>query len=490
MAGNSAVVKYCGTDSEGDEDEEIKALRKRRLEVREQREVTEGWRRRDDICKEVLIYTFEKDPQMFHLKEFKVEDPVKLLKEEIAMQQCCRIKIEDMVLMWAGRVFKDSEDLMPLVNTIRREWNSMGRMTFIMYEQTFMGLVDQKDFDGMQAYFNKIELSRYFIYKSYHNCSYLGFNHLEVATACGNATIVQALLAYYGGFIIAKQQNICGESLAHFAVSVNNVEVMKVLADNAYPVDSTDDLGRTALMQACDCGLEEMVAFLIQIGCNLNFRNERTGMSAIGYAIKKNLIEIVKMLIDAGTNVNDVVGSSGNYSIHMIHYSFPSNEMLTLLLDAGCQINAQNSYGETALHAADHLMYNLDLAKLLLNAGCSVHIQNKVGETALHKAVRCGNHDLVYLLLDTFCHINAQNNDGETVLHVVAKSGNKDIKLAAALIQRGADIMLTDKENRTPSDVCVAEDLPMKDLLFDTNSTKKGLPKLKAHSSQVQTDKD
>jgi ankyrin repeat protein len=179
----------------------------------------------------------------------------------------------------------------------------MGRMTFVLYEQRFIDLVNICDFDGIRAYFNEIELSQSFINESYHNRSDIGFSHLEVAAACSNATIVQALCEY-GPFLIRKKETICGESLPHFAASVNNVGVMKVLHTNAYDIESTDYLGRTALMQACHHGHKEMTEFLIQVGCNLNFRQNETSITAIKYAMEKKNIGIVKMLIEAGADVS------------------------------------------------------------------------------------------------------------------------------------------------------------------------------------------
>lgn len=290
-------------DRDGGEEDTV--FRQRRLEERKRRD-SERWRSRDDIHKEFIIYTFEKNPQRFHLDEINIDTfSVKSIKEEIA-NKSCRIKIEDMVLMWAGRVFEDTDDLMLLLRNIHKGWYCMGRMTFLLYEQRFIDIVNTYDFDGIKSYFNEIELSQSFINKSYHNRSNIGFSHLEVAAACSNATIMQALCEY-GQFVIPMKENICGESLPHFAVSVNNVGVMTLLAAKAYCIESTDDLGRTPLMQACHHGHIEMIAFLIQRGCDVNFRKKGTSITAIRYAMERENLGIAKMLIEAGADVDDVV---------------------------------------------------------------------------------------------------------------------------------------------------------------------------------------
>jgi hypothetical protein len=281
----------------------MKVSRKRRLDDREEHERKEGWRRRDNLSKEVLIYTFEKYPQKVYLEEVKVEDPVKLLKEEV-MKLGCKINIDDMVLMWAGRVFEDTDDLWPLLTNTYPGWCCFGRMTFIMYEMRFMELVNEKDFDGIQKYFNEIELSQSFMNESYHNRSDMGFSHLEVAAACSNSTIVQALCDY-GQFTIDTAKFMDDSlSLSHFAASVNSIQVIEVLAANGYCLGSEDVFGRTPLMYACIYGHKEMTKYLIDAGSNVNLR-DNTGISSLACALQRKHKEIVKMLIGAGAVVDE-----------------------------------------------------------------------------------------------------------------------------------------------------------------------------------------
>ena len=289
-----------------DSDEEIKILRKRCLEDREEREHQGGWRRRDNIFKEVFIYTFEKYPQRFYLEEVKIEDPVKLLKLE-TVKRGCKINLEDMVLMWAGHVFEDTDDLIPLLTSTYPGWCCMGRMSFIMYEMRFIELVNKNDFDGIQKYFKEIELSQSFINENQFNRSDMGFSHLEVAATCSNSTIVKALCDY-GQFRIhvAKFMND-SLSLSHFAASVNNKEVIEVLGANGYCHELKDVFGRTPLMYSCINGHRETTKYLIDAGCNVNVR-ANNGISAIGCAIDRKHTEIVEMLIGAGADAEEVKG--------------------------------------------------------------------------------------------------------------------------------------------------------------------------------------
>ena len=74
-------------------------------------------------------------------------------------------------------------------------------------------------------------------------------------------------------------------------------------------------------------------------------------------------------------------------------------ELLELLLDAGCDTNAKGEFGDTPLHLAIYTQ-SMDPTKLLLDAGCDKEAKNINGETPLHYAICVQDMELAKHLFD------------------------------------------------------------------------------------------
>ena len=64
---------------------------------------------------------------------------------------------------------------------------------------------------------------------------------------------------------------------------------------------------------------------------------------------------------------------------------------------AGADVDAKNSFGETALHRAI-LKGDSDLVRMLVDAGADVNITNAFGDSALSRAVHEGNKEILQIL--------------------------------------------------------------------------------------------
>lgn len=125
---------------------------------------------------------------------------------------------------------------------------------------------------------------------------------------------------------------------------------------------------------------------------NINKQDER-GYTTLMIAILDNLIELAKLLIDKGADVN-IENEFGDTAL--IYISDMGNlELAKLLLDKGADINVKNNYGVTPLMNAS-INDNIEMAKFLLDNGADVNAKNNNGNTALSYAV--GNKDIIKLL--------------------------------------------------------------------------------------------
>lgn len=93
-----------------------------------------------------------------------------------------------------------------------------------------------------------------------------------------------------------------------------------------------------------------------------------------------NNVDALKQHITAGTNINEkdpFGGSSPLISAAL----FGKTEIVKLLLEAGADINFQNNDGSTALHTAAFFC-RPEIVKMLLNKSADKTIRNKYGSTA------------------------------------------------------------------------------------------------------------
>ena len=149
-------------------------------------------------------------------------------------------------------------------------------------------------------------------------------------------------------------------------------------------------------------------------------------------AIEKNHTRIVKLLLDAGADVNAPAGRFFIKRTPLMHavekyasVKIPA-KIVKLLLDAGADVNAKDEAGDMVLIRA---AYNGDheIVQLLLDAGADVDAKDAEGDVALIKAVEQGHAKIVKLLLDAGSNVNAQNKEGATVLMHAIVNGSTEI---------------------------------------------------------------
>uniref|UniRef100_A0A6Q2Z324 Euchromatic histone-lysine N-methyltransferase 2 n=1 Tax=Esox lucius TaxID=8010 RepID=A0A6Q2Z324_ESOLU len=118
-------------------------------------------------------------------------------------------------------------------------------------------------------------------------------------------------------------------------------------------------------------------------------------------------------------------------------------EVCYMLVQAGAKLDVQDKSMRTPLLEAI-VNNHVDVTKYLVQSGACVY-QTEDGYTGLHHASKLGNLEIVTLLLETGqVDINAQDSGGWTPIIWAAE--HKHIQVIRALLNRGADVTLKDKE--------------------------------------------
>lgn len=138
-----------------------------------------------------------------------------------------------------------------------------------------------------------------------------------------------------------------------------------------------------------------------------------------------------------------------------------SYEAVASLLDAGCEVDALNAHGQTALLVA-LCRGARSIVALLLDAGADVHVQVPGTGGALHVAAGCGRGDFVAQIVEAGCGVDSENDLGETALHIAAFYGTYEAM--RVLLRLGADPSALSGNGSSPLHV-ICEFLPVNALL-------------------------
>lgn len=230
--------------------------------------------------------------------------------------------------------------------------------------------------------------------------------------------------------------------------------------------NTQDDNKETPLHKALSAQNKEIIRMLIDAGANVNAQNS-FGQVPLHYT--SSIPEIARMLIQAGADVN----SKDQNRETLLHYAVRHNniEITRMLIDAGADVNAQNIFGQTPLHQA---IYIPKIARMLIDAGTDEHtqnentvmkdkpeiarmlisaqgvdinIQNKNGQTPLYQAVICNKPKIVRMLLSAGADTNIKDEHGETPLYQAVMKDKPEI--VRMLLSAGADINIQNENEKT-----------------------------------------
>lgn len=159
--------------------------------------------------------------------------------------------------------------------------------------------------------------------------------------------------------------------------------------------------------------------------------------------------EFIKLLAEAGANINNLVLPRGKAPLHAAVQS-KRTEAVKLLISLGADVNIRDKDGYSPLHYAV-MEDKVECVELLLDSGADIEIKNNSGNTALLLAVKKGSVFCIQPLLKTGADFTEIDADGMTAAHLAAEIGCTSIM--SALAEAGADMDARDESGRTPMEI-------------------------------------
>ncbi|XP_070158499.1 protein phosphatase 1 regulatory subunit 12A isoform X6 [Polyergus mexicanus] len=203
--------------------------------------------------------------------------------------------------------------------------------------------------------------------------------------------------------------NVDGLTALHQACIDDDLDMVEFLVEQGADINRGDNEGWTPLHATASCGFISIAKYLIEQGCNLAAVNN-DGELALDIAESDEMEDMLQQHINkAGIDcdqarseeeqsmLNDAkawrAGTPGKDSVHprsgatALHVAAAKGyiKVMHILLQARCNVDAQDFDGWTPLHGAAH-WGQLDACKLLVENDCDMDMKNYVGQTAFDVA--------------------------------------------------------------------------------------------------------
>lgn len=169
-----------------------------------------------------------------------------------------------------------------------------------------------------------------------------------------------------------------GENAFHKALKTkNNIETIELLLDKGCDVNSKfSDSEKTPLIYAVIYD-DSKVSYLLEKGANVN-ASDKSGMTALNYAVKNNNKNVVEKLISANADVNAKTANGETALIEAVKLGF--SDIAHLLITNNAKLDSFDSRKNTALFYAIKNNY-VEISKELLAKGASISINGDKGDT-------------------------------------------------------------------------------------------------------------
>ena len=284
------------------------------------------------------------------------------------------------------------------------------------------------------------------------------FELLQNAIGEGNPEELRSLVIEKGADVNAKFP-WRRYYLLSAAIDSGNLEMAGVLLELGANPNTREDLGYPIIERAAREGKIEVVRLLVDAGADVD------GSAALWTAIDHGHTEVVRLLVEAGADVNPKDPWNQGSSFLTLAKLSGNPEIVQILADAGAKEEGftvanegqvveafEDGYPTTASGLYDAAANNdVEAVRDLVDAGVDVNAKGTRGESILTNAVIRAGPEVVQILVDAGADVNAKDNFGNPVLFEAVSPygwGPEAKQILQILVDAGANVNVKDDDGR------------------------------------------
>lgn len=200
--------------------------------------------------------------------------------------------------------------------------------------------------------------------------------------------------------------------------------------------DDTEGSGIPLLSIAAACGHFEIVKILLEAGADINAASKDKGETTLHVAIKGDRHDIIDLLLEHGADLEARTTHTGAAPLHYASNRPGSIALVTKLLKSGAQYDVQDSQCQTAAAIALQAN-NLHAAVAIINMACGKpRLLKREKEMLLHYVERARYRSQI--TNDLLAEVFAATCDPDSTVLIEAIKKN-DPRLVEMFLEKGAD---------------------------------------------------
>lgn len=141
-----------------------------------------------------------------------------------------------------------------------------------------------------------------------------------------------------------EYKNAYGGTAIMNAAKMGNIEIIKLLLEKGADIDARDYEGKTALWKAIEAKKMETARFLIQNGADIEAKQTMWGLTPLMHEAFYGEDATVKLLLDLGANIN-ARDNEGNTAL-ILAARRRDLEIIGLVLEHGADPKMKNQFGD------------------------------------------------------------------------------------------------------------------------------------------------
>ncbi|CAH8634846.1 unnamed protein product [Schistosoma intercalatum] len=274
--------------------------------------------------------------------------------------------------------------------------------------------------------------------KEHRNIS--DYTPLSLAASGGYVEVIQLLLRH-GAEINSRTGSKLGISPLMLASMNGHTAAVRLLLEHGSDINAHIETNRnTALTLACFQGRYEVVQLLVERKANIEHR-AKTGLTPLMEAASGDYVEVGRILLDHGADVNASPVPSSRDTALTIAADKGNAKFVNLLLEKGGVVEARNKKGATPLWLASNGGH-LEVVQSLIQYNADVNSQDNRKVSCLMAAFRKGHINVVRLLVQ---YVTQFPSDKDCIRHIKTAVTDKEL---AKRCQQCREIIIAAKEKQ------------------------------------------